>query len=214
MARLVGRLARYGIGAAAISAIGAVFLLSGGKAADPVRLRADISSAIEERIGHPWRVRRLRIAAMPSSGPSGPFLIDVEVALNEPTFTRLETAAGVTFVDPVAESGFKKRLQGKIWLDQPAATVLARLDIDNAETLARMGTPMSRIAGRVVVRGSSEASRWSAASGCLGACLPDRFGEIKHGEDGQWREQDAKGERAEEAEAPRASEEADEYRQQ
>jgi hypothetical protein len=220
MARLsrLSRLARYGIGAAALSAIGAAFLLpaliSGSEPAAPARLRADINAAIEERIGHPWRVRRLRVAPAPSSGPSGPFLIDVEVELDEPTFTRLEQADGVTFADPVGEPGYKKRLQGKIWLDQPAAMVLARLDLDNAETLGRMGTPVSRIAGRVVVRGSPDALRLGSASGCPGACPSDRLGQVKHGEDGNRREQDAKDESAQEADASLASEQPDKHRQQ
>jgi hypothetical protein len=210
----MGRLAWYGFGLAALSAIGTAFLSLGDEAPNPARLRADVNAAIEERIGHPWRVKRLRVAAIPKSGPSGPFLIDAEVELDEPTFIRLERINGVTFGDHLGLPGFTKRLRGKIWLDQASATTLTRLDLDNAEALGQMGTPQSGIAGRVLVRGSEEARQWVSASGCLGTCLPDRFGEVKHGENGHRREQDTEGERADEAEAPGFPEEADKHRQQ
>jgi hypothetical protein len=211
----MGRLAWYGFGLAALSAIGAAFFLpSSSEAPNPARIRADVNAAIEERIGHPWRVRRLRVAAIPISGPSGPFLIDAEVELDEPTFIRLEQVNGITFGDHLGLPGFTKRLRGKIWLDQASATTLVRLDIDNADTLGQMGTPQSGITGRVLVRGSDEARQWVSVSGCFGTCLPDRLGEIKHGENGHRREQNAEGERADEAEASRSPDEADKHRQQ
>ena len=92
----------------------------GDEAPNPARLRADVNAAIEERIGHPWRVRRLRVAAIPISGPSGPFLIDAEVELDEPTFIRLEQVNGVTFGDHLGLPGFTKRLRGKSgWIRRP-----------------------------------------------------------------------------------------------
>src|SRR4051812_27323522 len=189
----MGRVALYGLGLAALSAIGALFLAAGEEPAGPGRIREDVSAAIEERIGHPWRVRRLRISTIPSSGSLGPFLIDAEVELDESTFIRLEQVNGVTVADRVGSPGFRKRLLGKLWLDRPVAKTFARLDIDNVEILNQMGVPQSRIAGRILVRGSPEAQKWVSAlalqapspdaiSGCSGACLPDRLGEVKHDE--------------------------------
>jgi hypothetical protein len=87
-----------------------------------------------------------------------------------------------------------------------------------------MGTPQSRIAGRVIVRGSAEAQQWirtsalaaapvSSSSGCLGACLIDRLGEVKRGENSHGREQKREHERADEPEASGSPDETDKHRQ-
>jgi hypothetical protein len=160
-----------------------------------------------------------------ASGTLGPFLIDAEVELGEATFSRLERVNGIAIGDRLGFPGFKKRLQGKLWLDQSAATTFARIDIDNVETLNGMGTPQSKIAGRILVRGSLEAQQWISASAleasspgvtswCSGACLSDRLGEIKHDEDGNRREQKAKRKGADESEASSAPEESNEHGKQ
>jgi hypothetical protein len=219
------RVAWYGVGLAALSAIGTLFLSAGRNPVEPARIRAEVSATIEERIGTPWRVRHLRISAIPSSGALGPFLINAQVELGEPTFSRLEQVNGIVIGDQIGSPGFKKRLLGKLWLDQSAVTTFARIDIDNVESLSEMGTPQSRIAGRILVRGSPEAQQWVSASAleasspgasswCSGACLPDRFGEIKHDENDNRREQKAKRKRAHESEASGAPEEPYEHRKQ
>jgi hypothetical protein len=219
------RVARYGFGLAALSVIGTLFLSAGGAPVEPAKIRADVSASIEERIGTPWQVRRLRILMTPASGTLGPFLIDAEVELGEATFSRLERVNGIVIGDRLGSPGFKKHLQGKLWLDQSAATTFARIDIDNVETLSGMGTPQSKIAGRILVRGSSEAQQWISASAleasspgatswCSGACLSDRLGEIKHDEDGNRREQKAKRKGADESEASSAPEESNEHGKQ
>jgi len=88
-----------------------------------------------------------------------------------------------------------------------------------------MGVPQSRIAGRILVRGSPEAQKWVSAlalqapspdaiSGCSGACLPDRLGEVKHDENSDRREQKAKREGADESQASGASDKSNEQGQQ
>ncbi|QQP93598.1 hypothetical protein IGS68_31740 (plasmid) [Skermanella sp. TT6] len=213
--------AGYALAFAALIAAGAAWWYPAREPARATPIRDAVSAAIEQRIGHPWRVRTLHVRAPVPADAEGSYLVDVEVELAEPTFTALELVEGATLATAVGSPGYSKRLFGRLWLDEGNAAAPVRLHIDNMATLDRMGTPLSRIPGRVIARDSFEFERWSAApqatagagdSACLGRCPLDRLGHVENQEGDQRREEQAEHEGADETATAAAADEADDYR--
>ncbi|UEM24888.1 hypothetical protein JL100_034695 (plasmid) [Skermanella mucosa] len=213
--------AGYALALAALIAAGAAWWYPEREPARATPIRDAVSAAIERRIGHPWRVRTLHVRAPSPADADGSYPVYAEVELAEPTFTALEPVEGATLATAVGSPGYSKRLFGRLWLDEGNAAAPMRLDIDNMATLDRMGTPLSRIPGRVIARDSFEFVKWSAApramaragdSACLDRCPLDRLGHVEHQERGQRREEQAEHEGAYEAATAVAADEADHYR--